>query len=214
MPTGRKFSAPTNPPLIWPIPPLSKTGASLTLRRKSNNEITHKSQLAHAGHFLCSYKHTGRPYQGNYTEPASDRIYLSKYRDVKTDALYPFGFWLSYTTFSYADIRLSKSKIGMNETLIVTVGVINTGKYAGEEVVQRYIRDLVGSITRPVKELKGFQKLSFQPGEKKTVTFTVCKNDLAFWHEGQGFVAEPGLFKVFVGGNSWDVGEMGFELGK
>jgi len=161
-----------------------------------------------------NHKHTGRPYTGDYSEPASNRIYLSKYRDVKTDALYPFGFGLSYTTFSYSDIRLSKAKIGMNESLAVTVDVTNTGKYAGEEVVQLYIRDLVGSITRPVKELKGFQKLSFQPGEKKTVTFTLTKNDLAFWHAGQGFVAEPGQFKVFVGTNSRDVKEAGFELNK
>lgn len=102
----------------------------------------------------------------------------------------------------------------MNETFTVTVDVTNTGKYAGEEVVQRYIRDFVGIVTRPVKELKGFQKLNFQPGEKETVTFTIGKNDLAFWHEGQGFVAEAGLFKGFVGGNSRDVKEAGFEVGK
>ncbi len=161
-----------------------------------------------------NHKHTGRPYEGDYKEPANQRIYLAKYRDVKSDALYPFGFGLSYTTFQYSDVRLSKSKIGMNETLTVTVDVTNTGKRAGEEVVQLYIRDLVGSVTRPVKELKGFQKLNFQPGEKKTVTFTLSKNDLAFWHQGKGFVAEPGQFQVFVGTNSRDVKAAGFELMK
>lgn len=159
-------------------------------------------------------KHTGRPYLGQYNEPPGERIYLSKYRDVKTDALYPFGFGLSYTSFSYSDVRLSKTKLGMNETLTVTVEVTNTGQRAGEEVVQLYIRDLVGSITRPVKELKGFQKLNFQPGEKKTVSFTLGKDDFAFWHEGQGLVAEPGQFKVFVGTNSRDLKEAAFELTK
>ncbi|MBC3540020.1 beta-glucosidase BglX [Rufibacter sediminis] len=159
-----------------------------------------------------NHKSTGRMYDGNHSEPGSERVYKSRYRDVPNTPLYPFGYGLSYTTFSYGKPTLSKSSMSGNETLTITVDVTNTGKVAGEEVVQLYIRDLVGSTARPVKQLKKFQKLSFKPGEKKTVTFTLNAADLSFWRQDMTFGAEPGDFKVMVGGNSRDVQELPFTL--
>ena len=160
------------------------------------------------GQIPLYYNHlnTGRP------RPPADAPYVSKYIDCPNDPLYPFGFGLSYTTFSYSDISLSKEKITRNETLKVSVDVSNTGKLAGTEVVQMYIRDLVGSVSRPVKELKGFQKVDLQPGEKKTVTFSLKGGDLAFWTENMEFKPEPGDFTVFVGTNSADVKGTTFTL--
>ena len=109
---------------------------------------------------------------------------------------------------------MSTDKLTSTGQLQVSIDVTNTGKLAGEEVVQLYTRDLVGSITRPVKELKKFQKLSFTPGEKKTVTFTLTPQDLAFWRADLTYGAEPGDFKVFVGPNSRDVQEASFSLSK
>ncbi|RNI31372.1 beta-glucosidase BglX [Rufibacter latericius] len=159
-----------------------------------------------------NYKNTGRMYEGNHSEPGSERVYRSRYRDVPNTPLYPFGYGLSYTTFSYGKPTLNKSSLAGNETLTVTVEVTNTGKVVGEEVVQLYIRDLVGSTARPVKQLKKFQKLSFAPGEKKTVTFTLNATDLSFWRQDMTFGAEPGDFKVMVGGNSRDTQELPFTL--
>ncbi|GGK64214.1 glycoside hydrolase family 3 N-terminal domain-containing protein [Rufibacter glacialis] len=159
-----------------------------------------------------NYKSTGRMYEGNHSEPGSERVYKSRYRDVPNTPLYPFGYGLSYTTFSYGAPRLSKNSISGNESLTVTVEVTNTGKLTGEEVVQLYLRDLVGSTTRPVQQLKKFQKLSFAPGEKKTVTFTLTTDDLSFWRQDMTFGPEPGQFKVMVGGNSRDVQELPFTL--
>ncbi|MFC6997458.1 beta-glucosidase BglX [Rufibacter roseus] len=159
-----------------------------------------------------NYKNTGRMYDGDHMEPGSERVYKSRYRDVPNTPLYPFGYGLSYTTFNYGTPKLNKSSISGNEPLVVTVDVTNTGKVVGEEVVQLYIRDLVGSTARPVKQLKKFQKLAFAPGEKKTITFTLTKEDLAFWRQDMTFGAEPGDFKVMVGPNSRDVQELSFTL--
>lgn len=155
-----------------------------------------------------SYLNTGRPLEkGKWFEK-----FLTSYIDVTNEPVYPFGFGLSYTTFNYSDITLSKTSIRQDETLDVKVSVSNTGNYDGEEVVQLYIRDLVGSISRPVKELKGFQKVMIKKGETKEVVFKLSVEDLKFYNSDLNFVAEPGDFKVFIGGNSLDVKEAGFTL--
>ncbi len=154
-----------------------------------------------------NHKMTGRPYQG----VALDK-YKSRYMDVSNDPLYPFGFGLSYTTFQYGKPELSTTNLAMNGTLEVKVTVQNTGSYDGEEVAQLYIRDLVGSISRPVKELKGFQKVMLKKGESRTLTFRLTPEDLKFYNNDLQFVAEPGDFQVFVGGNSRDVQTAAFKL--
>ncbi len=151
-----------------------------------------------------NYKSTGRPF--------SESKWTSKYLDVPNSPLFPFGYGLSYTIFEYSDLTLSKNAITKSETLTVSVEVKNTGKYAGEEVVQLYIRDLVGSVTRPVLELKGFEKISLEPGQSKTVRFEVAEKDLKFYDINMNFVSEPGAFEVFVGTNSQDTKSAKFEL--
>ncbi|MDI3526497.1 MAG: beta-glucosidase [Tenuifilum sp.] len=152
-----------------------------------------------------SHKNTGRP------RDEAER-YTSKYIDSPNTPLYPFGYGLSYTTFEYSNFGISAKEIGMSDTLKVWVDVTNTGKYDGEEVVQLYIRDLVGSVTRPVKELKGFKKVFIKSGEKVRVEFTLTASDLAFYTRTMEFKPEPGDFKVFVGGNSRDLQELSFRL--
>ncbi|NVO19411.1 MAG: beta-glucosidase BglX [Bacteroidetes bacterium] len=156
-----------------------------------------------------NHKHTGRPYAGN-----PDDKYKSRYLDVSNDPLYPFGYGLSYTTFNYSDLKLDKSTMNMNGTLKVSVTLTNTGKVDGAEVAQLYIHDLVGSITRPVKELKGYQKVFLKAGESKTLTFALTSEDLAFYNEKLEHKAEPGMFIVFVGGSSDKGLEASFELTK
>ena len=151
-------------------------------------------------------KNTGRPiYLPN------DK-YKSKYIDVSNDPLFPFGYGLSYTSFEYSNLQLSDTKMNEKGSIKATVQVKNTGKVTGEEVVQMYIRDLVGSVTRPVKELKGFTKLSLNPGEAKTVEFTVTPDMLAFHRLDMTYGTEPGEFLLFVGGNSRDVQQKSFQL--
>ncbi|MEO8232793.1 MAG: beta-glucosidase BglX [Ignavibacteriota bacterium] len=152
-----------------------------------------------------NHKNTGRP--GN-----ENNRYTSKYIDLPITPLYPFGYGLSYTTFTYNDFELSKNKIKGEDSLIVYVKVKNNGIYDGEEVVQMYIQDLVGSVTRPVKELKGFKKIMLKRGEEKTVNFTISEKDLRFTAADMKFKSEPGLFKVYIGTNSVDVLETNFEL--
>ena len=152
-----------------------------------------------------SVKNTGRPFD-------KDNKYTSKYLDMPNEPLYPFGYGLSYTTFEYSDMKLNKQEIGFNDSLTVKVNVRNTGKYKGEEIVQLYTRDMVGSVTRPGKELKGFKKILLKPGEQKTVEFTISSDDLRFYDVDMNFTAEAGKFKAFVGTNSSIVLEAGFEL--
>lgn len=163
----------------------------------------------HLGQVPIFYNHkvTGRPYNDQMLDK-----YKSRYLDVENEPLYPFGFGLSYTTFSYGDVKLSKSEITNQDKLTVTCRVTNTGSRAGEEVVQLYVRDVVGSVTRPVKELKGFQKIMLQPGEGKDITFTLSSNDLSFYKKDMSFGSEPGKFIVFVGGNSRDTKQAEFAL--
>jgi beta-glucosidase len=150
-------------------------------------------------------KNTGRPADPN-------NKYTSKYLDSPNDPLYPFGYGLSYTTFSYSKPTLDKATIRPTDQLHVNVTVTNTGNYDGEEVVQLYIRDLVGSVTRPVKQLRGFQKIFLHKGESKTVTFVLTNEDLKFYDINMKYTSEPGDFKVFTGPNSRDVEEAGFKL--
>lgn len=155
-----------------------------------------------------SHKSTGRPLE--------DGKWFSKFRsnylDVSNDPLYPFGYGLSYTTFDYSNLKLSKAKFKAGETITATITVKNSGTVEGKEVVQMYIRDLVGSITRPVKELKGFQKINLKAGESKDVSFKISVEDLKFYNADLKFVAEPGDFKIFIGTNSRDNSEASFQL--
>lgn len=155
-----------------------------------------------------SHKNTGRPLE----EGKWFSKFRSNYLDVSNEPLYPFGYGLSYTTFSYGDIKLSAPSFKAGESITAQVRVTNTGKYEGKEVVQLYTRDMVGSITRPVKELKGFQKISLKPGESKEVTFTLSADDLKFFNADLQYVAEPGDFKLFIGSNSRDVKTADFKL--
>ena len=152
-----------------------------------------------------NHKNTGRPYN------PKDH-YTSYYMDLENTPLYPFGFGLSYTTFEYSNLTLDKKEIKKNESLKVSVDVKNTGSREGKEVVQLYIRDLVGSVTRPVKELKDFTKISLKPGETKQVEFTITPDKLKFYDINMNYVVEPGDFKVFVGTNSVDVKEADFKV--
>jgi beta-glucosidase len=145
-----------------------------------------------------NHKSTGRPYDAN-------NKFTSKYLDILNDPMYPFGFGLSYTTFDYSDITLSKKQLKGDEKLTATVSLTNTGKVAGEEVVQLYIQDPAASVSRPVKELKNFKKVLLQPGEKKDITFEIGTNELKFFNSSLKYDWESGDFNIFIGSNSRDV---------
>ena len=148
-----------------------------------------------------NHKNTGRPLlEGKWFEK-----FRSNYLDVDNDPLYPFGYGLSYTNFQYSDITLSAPTMGQDGSVTAMVTVTNTGKYDGAEVVQLYIRDLVGSITRPVKELKGFDKIFLKAGESKTVSFKITPELLRFYDYELNYVAEPGDFDIMIGGSSQSV---------
>ena len=148
-----------------------------------------------------NHKSTGRPLaEGKWFQK-----FRSNYLDVSNDPVYPFGYGLSYTNFTYGDLKLSSTSLKGNQTLTASVAVTNSGNLRGKEVVQLYIRDVVGSTTRPVKELKGFQKIAFKAGETKTVTFNITTNDLKFYNSDLKYDWEPGEFVIMAGGNSRDV---------
>jgi beta-glucosidase len=144
-----------------------------------------------------NYKNTGRPVMN---EPES--VFWSHYIDEKNTPLYPFGYGLSYSKFEYSDLKLSNSSFSKNGKIEVSIKVKNTGKVTGKEVVQLYIRDLIGSITRPVQELKGFEMIELQSNETKTVTFTIDEKTIEFFTAKLKWEAEPGDFNVFIGGSS------------
>lgn len=144
-----------------------------------------------------NHKNTGRPFDAN-------NKFTSKYLDQSNEPLYPFGYGLSYTSFTYSDVKLNKTSVKGEEAVTATVTVTNTGKYAGEEVVELYIQDPVASISRPVKELKNFRKIMLQPGEKKDVTMEITTADLKFYNSDLKYDWESGDFVVFVGPNSRD----------
>lgn len=155
-----------------------------------------------------NHKNTGRPlHEGRWFEK-----FRSNYLDVSNDPLYPFGYGLSYTTFNYSDIKLSSTTLDAKGELTASVTVTNTGKYDGAEVVQLYIRDLVGSVTRPVKELKGFEKTFIKAGESKNVSFKITRELLKFYNYNLEYVFEKGDFDVMIGGNSSDVKSARFTL--
>jgi beta-glucosidase len=126
----------------------------------------------------------------------------SNYIDVEPYPLFPFGYGLSYTTFEYGNVELSTKRIRAGQTLAVRVPVTNSGDVAADEVVQLYVRDLIGSITRPVRELKGFRRVHLKPGETQVIEFALPADDLAFWNNEEERVLEPGEFQVFAGGSS------------
>jgi beta-glucosidase len=145
--------------------------------------------------FYYNHKNTGRP--------AIDSVkWTSKYIDLPLGPQYPFGYGLSYTTFSYSNIKLSSENLHPNDSIVVSAVVKNTGSRAGEEIAQLYVHDEVASITRPVKELKGFQKVTLKPGESQTVKFVLKPEALMFYNISMQHVVEPGTFEVFVGPNS------------
>lgn len=155
-----------------------------------------------------AHKNTGRPLaEGKWFSK-----FRSNYLDVSNDPLYPFGYGLSYTSFAYSNLRLNRQNFKPGGSITASIDVRNTGAIEGKEVVQLYIQDLVGSATRPVKELKGFEKINLKPGESKTVNFNITEEDLKFYNTALKFVAEPGDFKVYVGSNSRDVMETTFAL--
>ena len=146
-----------------------------------------------------NHKNTGRPL-GN--KEGKFEKFRSNYLDVPNEPLYPFGYGLSYTTFNYKNLKLSSTSITPKDSMEVSVEVTNDGNYDGKEVVQLYLRDVVGSVTRPVRELKNFTKVYLKKGETKVVTFTVTEDDLKFYNSNLDFVAESGIFQVFVGTDS------------
>ncbi|OGU83080.1 MAG: glycosyl hydrolase [Ignavibacteria bacterium RBG_16_35_7] len=150
-------------------------------------------------------KSTGRPF-------IDKEKYTSRYLDSPNSPLYPFGYGLSYTSFSYKNIKVDKNRIDKDDFVIVSADVSNTGKFEGEEVVQLYIQDEVSSVTRPVKELKGFQKIKLKPGETKTINFKLIPYMLSFLDKDMKRVIEPGKFNVMIGGNSIDLISTSFEV--
>ncbi|WP_321374804.1 beta-glucosidase BglX [uncultured Draconibacterium sp.] len=161
------------------------------------------------GQIPIYYNHlnTGRPFDEN-------NKFTSKYLDIPNDPVYPFGYGLSYTTFEYSDITLSKSDLKGNEKLEAKIMLTNTGDVAGEEVVQLYIGDPVASISRPVKELKNFKKVMLQPGESKEVTFTITPDELKFYNSDLEYDWESGIFNLFIGTSSADVKNTNFNWTK
>ncbi len=152
-----------------------------------------------------NHKNTGRP-------PDEKERYTSKYIDVARTPLYPFGHGLSYTRFQYSNLRLSAAKIRATDSITVSVDVTNAGDRAGDEVVQLYLRDDVASLTRPVKELRRFRRVTLEPGQKQTVAFTLGRDDLAFYGPDLRRTVEPGTFTVYVGTSSADLSDGRFEV--
>jgi beta-glucosidase len=149
---------------------------------------------------------TGRP----KIEPVTE--YVSKYLDIPNEPLLPFGFGLSYTTFTYSDVFLSTTSMSPGGSIAVSVKVKNTGNVPGDEIVQLFVRDVVGEVIRPLKELKDFKKITLDPGEEKEVLFTLKEEQLRYHHSDLQFKSDPGEFIVYVGSNSKEVTELAFEL--
>jgi len=154
------------------------------------------------GQIPIYYNHfnTGRPAPND-----TATNYVSAYTDLKNSPRFPFGYGLSYTTFEYSDLKLSQNKIKSNETIAVSVTITNSGKIAGEEVVQLYLRDKVGSVVRPIIELKDFQKIKLNAGESKTIQFFIGKEKLSFYNAALDWITEPGDFDLMIGSSSADI---------
>ncbi|MGN1226656.1 MAG: fibronectin type III-like domain-contianing protein, partial [Candidatus Cryptobacteroides sp.] len=159
-----------------------------------------------------AHKNTGRPLGG---PDGTDKWFVkfrSNYLDVDNDPVYPFGYGLSYTDFSYSPVSLSSETMTADGKIKASVRVSNTGKRAGKEVVQLYIQDVKASTSRPVRELKGFEKISLEPGESRTVEFVIGIDALEFWNQQMVYGAEAGRFKVYIGGDSTTSNSAEFEL--
>jgi beta-glucosidase len=156
------------------------------------------TMLRHVGQIPLYYnrKSNGRPINEYYSE-----AHFINYQDMPGSPLYPFGYGLSYTTFKYEDIKLNKTIIGMSEEIEVSAVITNTGTRAGEEVVQCYVRDKVSSVTRSVKELKGFKRINLKPGQSESITFTLGYDELSFYGRDGKQIIEPGEFIVWIGSN-------------
>jgi beta-glucosidase len=162
------------------------------------------------GQLPVNYNHynTGRP----KSDDSKFEKFRSGYIDLPNSPLYPFGYGLSYTTFDYSNFKLSANEMDTNGKITAAVTVKNTGNVDADEIVQLYIRDLVGSISRPVKELKGFSRISLKAGESKNVTFDITPELLKFYNSNLEFVCEPGEFQVMVGPDSQQVSTLSFTL--
>ncbi|MEW5988840.1 MAG: fibronectin type III-like domain-contianing protein, partial [Chloroflexota bacterium] len=148
-----------------------------------------------------AHKNTGRPASEAGTRQFAE-AFKSVYLDEPNSPLFPFGFGLSYTQFDYSDLHIAQPCLAMADTLVVSATVTNTGNRPGSEVAQLYVRDLVGSVTRPVKELKGFQKVTLQPGEQRSVRFEIPTSELGFTGRDMRYTVEPGDFQVWIGPDS------------
>ncbi|MDR2281661.1 MAG: beta-glucosidase BglX [Sphingobacterium sp.] len=153
-----------------------------------------------------AHKNTGRPLG---TSPWFQK-FRSNYLDIDNEPLYPFGYGLSYTTFDYGDITIDRTKLTPNDSINASITVTNTGGYDGEEIVQLYIQDVIGSVTRPTKELKGFQKIFLKKGESRQLRFTLTEEDLKFYDAELRYLAEPGEFRIYIGKNSSDTKGVNF----
>jgi beta-glucosidase len=157
-----------------------------------------------------SHFNTGRPANSD-----ANHNYTSSYNDMSVFPKYAFGYGLSYTSFQYTDLHLSKNIMKADGTIEADVTITNTGKYAGEEIVQLYLRDKVGSIARPIKELKDFRKINLNPGESKKIKFIINKEKLSFYNQQLIWDAEPGVFDLMIGASAEDIRlKDGFELVK
>jgi beta-glucosidase len=153
-------------------------------------------------------KNTGRPFSAKNP----DKKYVSRYLNTSNTPLYPFGYGLSYTNFDYSKITLSSNELNNTNSITASVTVTNTGNYDGEEVVQLYIRDLVGSVTRPVKELKGFQKINIAKGKSTVISFDITAKDLAFYRKDMSFGTEIGDHQLFIGTDSQNLNQSNFKV--
>jgi beta-glucosidase len=158
-----------------------------------------------------AHKSTGRPAQGEGTIQFN-KPHWSIYIDEQNTPQYPFGHGLSYTSFEYSNLTVETPEVAADGTLVVEATITNTGARTGDEIVQLYVRDLVGNITRPVKELKGFQRISLAPGSNKTVRFEIPAQELGFHNLTMEFIVEPGEFRVWVGPNAAEGLEGAFSI--
>jgi len=154
-----------------------------------------------------NYLSTGRPFKSD-----TDNTYVTAYIDLPNSPRYVFGYGLSYTSFQYGSVQLSTNTLLKGQSIQARVNVTNTGKYAGDEVVQLYLQDVVGSIVRPVRELKAFEKVRLNPGESREVIFTLDPAALSFFNDKLELIAEPGLFHIYIGGNSQATQKASFTL--
>lgn len=157
------------------------------------------------------YNHfnTGRP-----NRPDAPDHYVSKYLDIPNEPLLPFGYGLSYTSFTYSEMRLSNETVTPSESITASIQITNTGERAGEEIVQLYVRDIAGEIVRPMKELKGYQKVCLEPGEMKEISFTISEEALRYYHSNLEFTSDNGEFHAMIGPNSTELTSLSFRLKK